>query len=103
MNACYNNRRNVYNYPQRKKIRPAARRNAGLFAMIISIMEAIFSNSAILSAMKIAIGIACVGFFALTVGMVVSEALSIVAGALICFALFGVVAFIFADELGEET
>ena len=102
MNACYNNRRSTYNYSQRKENRPVARRNVGLLEMIISIMEAIFSNSAILSVMKVAVGIACVGFFALTVGMVVSGALSIIAGALICLALFGAVAFIFADELSEE-
>lgn len=102
MNACYNNRRNTYNYSQRKEIRPAARRNVGLLEMIIAIMETIFSNSAILSVMKMAGGIACVGFFALTVGMVVSGSLSIIAGALICLALFGAVAFIFADELSEE-
>ena len=102
MNACYNNRRNAYNYSQRKEIRPVARRNISFFELIISIMEAIFSNSAILSTMKVAGGIACVGFFALTVGMVVSGALSIIAGALICLVLFGAVAFIFADELSEE-
>ncbi len=101
MNACYN-RRNVYNYPARKETRPATRRSAGFFQLLISIIEAIFSNSTILSTMKVAGGIACVGFFALTVGMVVSGALSIIAGALICLVLFGAVAFIFADELSEE-
>ena len=102
MNACYNNRRNTYNYPQRKEIRPVARRNVGLLEMIIAIMETIFSNSAIVSVLKVIGGIACVGFFALTVGMVVSGAVSLIAGALICLVLFALVAFIFADELSEE-
>ena len=101
MNACYNNRKNVYNRPERRDNRAFAEKNISLVEVFISIMEAIFSNSAIVSALKVATGIACVGFFALTVGMVVSGSLSILLGALICFVLFAAVAFIFADELGE--
>jgi uncharacterized membrane protein len=97
MNACYNNRRNVYNHTQRREVRPYTEKNVSFFALLISIMEAILSNSAIVSVMKAVCGIACVGFFALTVGMVVSGALSILAGALICIVLFGAVAFIFAN------
>ena len=102
MNACYNNRRNVYNRPERRENRAYAEKNVGFIELLISIMEAIFSNSAIVSVMKVVGGIACVGFFALTVGMVVSGAVSLIAGALICLVLFAAVAFICADELSEE-
>ncbi len=102
MNACYNNRSNVYNRPERRNDRAFAEKNVGFFDIIISIMEAIFSNSAIISVLKFLGGIACVGFFALTVGMVVNSVISLVSGVVICLVLFAAVAFIFADELSEE-
>lgn len=102
MNAYYNNRTNVYNLPERRENRAFAEKNVSFFELIISIAEAIFSDSAIVSVLKVLAGIACVGFFALTVGMVVSGVVSLLLGAVICLVLFAAVAFIFADDLSEK-
>lgn len=94
---------NVYNRPEVRKNRAYSKKTVTVVEVIISIMKAIFSNSAIASVIKVASGIACVGLFALIVGMVVTGNISLLLGTAICLALFGAVAFIFSDELSEES